>query len=139
MEISLFYLNAVILEGAVREATRMIRTGQAQSGGSAETVFRTALCDAVFQLLNCQSFSINVQSAGSFAQLNLAPVFDPGGAVTNQNFSAGSAKDAIVASVGYRWKFITPIVGSVLGDAETNSISMVSTAVFRNEPFPTDN
>lgn len=57
------------LESATADSTRLIMTGQAQLAGYDETQFKTAVCDRVAGMFDCQSkLYINVKEYNSFGR-----------------------------------------------------------------------
>jgi len=134
VEVSFFYFKAIVLEGAVREATRVVRTGQAQASGDALAMFKDTLCDNLAGVLTCGELSFYVRSGTKFADAVFDPVFNADGQPINQEFTPGAGSAVVTVRVGYQWTFLTPMLGEVLG-GDSAKVTMSSTAVFRNEPF----
>ena len=44
-------------------------------------------------------------------------------------------EDIVIVSVYYEWQLITPMMGSSMANAPDNTRILVSSQVFRNEPF----
>ena len=55
IEISLSFFSNQILETAVSEASRLIMTGQAQNSGMTALQFRTAVCDHLPAMFDCEN------------------------------------------------------------------------------------
>jgi Flp pilus assembly protein TadG len=127
-----------VLDSSARSAARTIRTGQAQSGGNAQSNFQTALCDGVSSIVGCGNI---VYQARQFANwgtaqtaLNTPPQRDKTGKIISVGFTAGNCGDIVAVQVMYDHTFFTPWIGSILGGA-SNSAFLMSTVVFQNEPF----
>ncbi|HEY8190246.1 MAG TPA: TadE/TadG family type IV pilus assembly protein, partial [Micavibrio sp.] len=84
VELSLFFAAANMLEGGINESARMIRTGQlqAQAQEDQETIFRQAVCDKLFVLINCENVQIEVVAIGDGTFIgveDLEPIYDDDG------------------------------------------------------------
>jgi len=132
----MLFLQSAI-DGATRSAARQVRTGQVQSSGSPLATFQTALCSALDGALDCASLSIDVESFGSFSSLRTGVQtlnFDQNGKMTNSAFAAGGPSQYVAVRVGYTYQFMTPWVAQILHPS--GGIFLLSTVVFKNEPFP---
>jgi Flp pilus assembly protein TadG len=129
-----------VLDSSARSAARLIRTGQAQASGNAQTDFQTALCNAVSSLIGCGNLVYQVQEFASWSAtqtaLNTAPKRDKNGNLISAGFNAGNCGDIVAVQVSYNYQFFTLWIGSQLGGS-TNSAFLMSTVVFQNEPFCT--
>lgn len=69
LEMVLVFFAGQTLESATADSTRLIMTGQAQLAGYDETQFKTAVCDRVAGMFDCQSkLYINVKEYNSFGR-----------------------------------------------------------------------
>ncbi len=141
IEVSLMFFTTTVVDGAVQDSSRKIRTGQAQLSGDALDVFQEELCDSLFTY-DCDDVILDVNTFDSFSDVALAPIeLNADGVVVDEdddpfdaNFSAGGSGEITVVRVIYTWDFITPLIGELIGDVGTTKL-LTSTAVFRNEPF----
>jgi hypothetical protein len=78
-------------------------------------------------VVDCADLRISVRNFARFREANA--VAEAGNNVGNA-FAPGNAGDIIVATVTYKYDFITPALSNVL---ENQVIS--SSSAFRNEPF----
>jgi Flp pilus assembly protein TadG len=128
-----------LLDVAVTQAGRQILTGSAQTSNMTASSFATAFCQNVYALFNCNNFMINVQSSASFATANVSVptlTFDSHGAVTNPwQFSPGNANDIVVVQVMYQWPVFLGPLGLNLSNLSNGNRLLVSTNVFKNEPY----
>jgi len=134
IELSLLFLSASIVEGATDSAARLIRTGQIQkSTGDHETMFRDALCSFTAALVKCEDMVVEVVPIESYADYT-DPVYDSDGAMISQGFDAGGSNDKVIIRVAYRYKMITPIVGTMLNGPD-GATQFISTIVLQSEPY----
>lgn len=146
IELGLILVTQSLLDGATRDAARSIRTGQVYSANNSFAVFQNVICNDMSMILtaiDCQSnVIVNVVKSGdgtfgslSFGLCNTNP---------QCNFVPGVGGDAIGVQTTYARSFIIPWVGSFLSVADKNghstqSVTLQSTVVFRNEPFTINN
>jgi Flp pilus assembly protein TadG len=124
-----------MLDNATRDASRLMQTGQAQSGG---TSFATQLCNDVSGLMKCSALQYRIQTGSTFAGMSSTIATGSGGTLTGFStyptaVSNSSAGQDTMVQVVYTRTFIVPWVGRVM----TNGTSqrLVSTAVFQTEPY----
>ncbi len=55
LEVCMLFIMSTVLEHSVTEASRAIRTGQAQQSSMTDSDFRQIICDKVFGLLDCNT------------------------------------------------------------------------------------
>tara|TARA_X000000950_G_scaffold140658_1_gene174554 strand:- start:4452 stop:4988 length:537 start_codon:yes stop_codon:yes gene_type:complete len=136
LEISIMFASASLLDGAVTNASRMIRTGQLQNSvGDPETNFRNALCDYATVLVDCNSVQLEVVPIDSFANYNnYDPTYDADGDLVSQGFDAGGSEDEVLVRVVYYHSLVTPLVAQLLGGPDQRQL-FVTTMVFQSEPY----
>jgi Flp pilus assembly protein TadG len=138
LEVSVRFIMSTVLEHAVSEASRQIRTGQLQQGGFGQVAFKTMICDELFDLLDCDSkLRLDVKTFDDFTSTNTPDVIDGGGDLDDSafEFSPGDPNEIIVVRVFYEWNLITPVMSAPLANMSGSRRLLQSTAVFRNEPF----
>jgi len=133
------FLAGRILDQTVAQASRYIMTGQAQTSGMTQAGFKNWVCSNTLALFNCSNFMINVQNSASFATANTTTptlTFDANGNVTNTwTYSPGNPGDIVVVQVMYQWPVVLGPLSFNLSNLSNGNRLMVSTAVFRNEPY----
>lgn len=136
IEVSLVFFANFSLDNAVDEASRLVRTGQAQTQGFSETEFKQNICDNATGLKNCMSgLKLDVQRFNNFAGVTMPDPLDAGGALRNDfTFDLGTGGDVIVVRAFYVWDLIASFPGS-LGNMPGGGRLIIATAAFRNEPF----
>jgi len=136
IEIGLLLLKISILEGATRDAARAVRTGAVQTSANPMGLFTQTLCAGLFNLYDCSTFYVDVRTFSDFTTITLpVPVFDANGNPTNLAFQPGGAGTVETARVVHNHQFITPLIGSLMGVSGGNAITIMSTAVFKTEPY----
>jgi Flp pilus assembly protein TadG len=134
-----------VLDEVTEEASRYIMTGQAQTGGVTQSGFSTYLCTSantsalVSALFTCNNIMVNVQNYAAFASANTSTptlTYNPNGTVSNTwNYSAGNAGDIVVVQVMYQWPVVLGPLNFNLGNLSNGNRLLISTAVFKNEPY----
>ena len=138
MEICLIFIMSTVLEHAVSDAAREIRTGQAQEAGFSQIDFRKSVCDKMFDLMGCDSnLHIDVKELSSFSTADLSSPIDSNGNFDDSDFDfePGGANEIVAVRVFYEWGLVTPILSAPLANLANGKHLIQATAVFRNEPF----
>jgi len=136
IEVSLVFFANFTLENAVDQASRMIRTGQAQEQGFSEAQFKQAVCDNVSGVYDCMAgLKLDVRKFDDFGGINLPDPLDGDGELLNNfGFDIGGGGNVVVVRAFYEWDLIANFPGG-LGNMPNGSRLLVATAAFRNEPF----
>ncbi len=154
LETSLVFLSGQVLESAVQDASRLIRTGQAQSAGMNAAAFKDLVCDGTFGLIrDCNGLHVEVRVVNTFNDVNVsAPVnwtcAAPGPGQTQaqadaacatwtrpEGYSPGVGSSIVTVQVYYKWPVIVPFGGLGLSNLPDGRRVLGAAAVFRNEPF----
>lgn len=138
MEVCLIFIMSTVLEHAVSESAREIRTGQAQEAGFSEVDFRNSVCAEMFDLMGCDSnLHIDVKRLTSFSSADLTTPVDSDGNFDDSGFGfqPGGANEIVAVRVYYEWSLVTPIMSAPLANLANGKHLIQASAVFRNEPF----
>ncbi len=138
LEFSVMLFTSSVMEGAALDAGRQVRTGLAQKSADPLTAFKNQLCASLYFGVDCDELVFDVRTYADFTSTSVAVTVDEDGKMVDPIFSPGNAGDIVVVRATYRWNFLTPLVGHLVSDVGTNSTLLISTAVFRNEPFGDD-
>lgn len=139
IEVSLVFFANQILDNAVSDAARMIRTGQAQKAGFSETDFKNQVCSGLAGLFDCTggNLYVDVKTYTKFADVGVtSPIDDKGEIVNNFGYDDGGPETIVVASVYYEWPLISGYIQTGFGNLASKNRLLASVATFRNEPFP---
>lgn len=139
LQTALVFFAGRVLDATTEEASRYILTGQAQSANMTQSDFATWVCGKTFALFTCGNFMINVQNYASFAAASTGTptlTFDSNGNVTNTwTYAPGNPGDIVVVQVMYQWPVYLGPLGFNLANMSNGNRLLVSTAVFKNEPY----
>jgi Flp pilus assembly protein TadG len=146
LETSMVFFANMILDNAVMDSGRLIRTGQAQNGNMTQADFRSAVCDQVKIMLSCDpdKLLVDVRSFANFSASAFPPALDAAGNL-NPNLNAyqpGGSSDVagssiVLVRVFYKWQLYTPLFAQYfenMGKGSGMRLIAFSTA-FKNEPF----
>lgn len=150
MTIGMQFLGMYFLENGVAEASRKLRTGEAQKAGITLNDFRKLFCDAAGSYIDCdQHLVIHINNNKTFAGLGeLTPCVTNGqltpsaGAATDGiGTRAGDASDAVVVLACYEWpsgggfwRMVSNLVAPVPA-TEEGKVILSAVSAFRSEPF----
>jgi Flp pilus assembly protein TadG len=154
LETSVVFLSSQVLESAVQDTSRLIRTGQAQGAAMTLANFKSSICDRVFGLFrDCDGLHVEVKVVSAFSNVDVtAPVNwtcavpAPGQTEAQasaacaqwtrpETYTPGSGSNIVVVQVYYKWPVIVPFGGLGLSNLPDGRRVMGAATVFRNEPF----
>jgi Flp pilus assembly protein TadG len=156
LDLGVMLTTQSLLDGAARDAARLIRTGQVQSQSNPKTTFQNLLCSDMSPMMSvatCQSQVVfDVQVFSDFGSVSFTPCTQDTDSTQAGycSFSAGIADQIVGVQVTYNRSFMVPWVGACLSGGScwfglgttdgsnpgTDSVPLVSTVIFQNEPFP---
>ena len=136
IEVGAVFFAGSVLENAVLETAREIRTGQVQSRGGNAAAFRSELCDRIEVIGDCDRLSFDVRVFDGFGGVDQSSplrdgMLDPG----NFEFDPGDAGDIVLVRIFYEWPLFTPNLGTQFANMRDNKRLITAATVFRNEPF----
>ena len=131
------------IQAGVQEASRQIKTGQAQNANMSAANFKTKICEITGIVLDCEGdLTVYVIAADDFSQLKSAmPSYlnvgaQPDGSPNPTSFNCGDPEQPAVVVATYDWKFTMPFM-KFLGNFDGNKKRRLhGLAIFQNEPFP---
>ena len=141
LETAMMFFASQVLDSAVEDASRMIRTGQAQSSGYGMSNFRTLMCGYTFNLFgDCSAIKIKVTVISNFSSATTNPTVQTCTATTctwtlTEAYAAGLGRDVVQVSAFYRWPLLVVLPYFNLKNQPDNYRLISATRVFRNEPF----
>lgn len=138
LEICLIFIMSSILDHAVTEASRPLRTGEIQNAAMDAAGFRATVCEELMGLLDCnERLHIDVRTIEGFGGA-------PGGLpldgennldASGFGFVPGGPSEIVAVRVFYEWDLLAPIMSIPLQNMSGNRHLLQASAVFRNEPF----
>lgn len=138
-ETALVFIAEQVLDNAVFETARLIRTGQVQDAAMTKEDFTDEVCSRVSVFINCDSanFFLDVESFATFGDMEMDNPVDPD---TNEfddagTFAFGDANDIVVVRAYYQWPTNTIFGGLSLKNLSNGRRLIGSFSAFRNEPF----
>lgn len=140
-EVSMIGFAQTSLDFAVSETARQIRTGQAQSGGVTEAQIRTELCSELnnFIVMGCDgNLYLDVRRFNSFVDASnnaQTPIQNNQFSTAGMGYQPGQPSDIVVVRAYYRWRVMTPLFEPIFQNISGGERILVSTMMFRNEPF----
>jgi Flp pilus assembly protein TadG len=137
LETALVFFAGQTLETAVADSARLIMTGQAQTAGWTKDDFKTAVCNHIYGLFDCANgIYVDVKSYTSFSAITSDPPITDGNLDPSKvNYSPGDVGNIEVVTLYYQWPIYVSLLGNNLANVNANTRLLVSTAVFRNEPY----
>jgi Flp pilus assembly protein TadG len=138
--VGLYFFTSFTLENGLEQASRLIRTGQAQKSGMTDVQFKNTVCSYIPGFVDCQNkLLVNVRS---FAEADMSRVVARAeclnnGSLTNlTTYSPGAANQVVLVTLCFEWEFANKIPFIRLGDMNGGSRLIQAAAVFRTEPYP---
>lgn len=140
LEIALIFFASAIIENAVAEAARDIRTGELQNAGEGEEEFRAAVCAQIQTVADCGRLRIDVRTFENFASTQFNPPVTDDGDLDDSGFAfdPGIAQDIVVVRVFYDWPLLGPGMINGLANMPGNRRLISAATAFRNEPYNED-
>ena len=138
LEVCAIFIMTTVLEHGLNEASRGIRTGQAQQAGFGPVAFKNAVCAELFDLLDCEgNLTLDVQTFSDFGSTSYSNPIDEDGNFTPAGFgfNPGGQNEIVVVRAFYEWKLFTPVMSAPLSNLNDGKRLLQSTIAFRNEPF----
>jgi Flp pilus assembly protein TadG len=140
IETAMMFFAQQVLDSAVEDASRIVRTGQAQTEGFDITAFRNYLCGYTFDLFNCSNIIIKVETIASFSAVSTSAPVETCNLTTctwsvSSSFDGGVGRNIIQVSAYYRWPLTIVLPYFNLKNQPDNYRLMSAIRVFRNEPF----
>lgn len=141
-ETALVFIAEQVMDNAVFETARLIRTGQVQEANMTKAQFTSQVCSRVSIFVNCSgsNFYLDVKSYSTFGDVDASAPLQANESFKNSGtFAFGGANDIVVVRAYYQWP-TNQIFGSLSLRNLANGKRLIgSFAAFRNEPFTASN
>lgn len=141
LQTSVVFLASQVLESAVHDASRAIRTGQAQGSGMTLQQFRDDVCSRLYGLFpDCAGLHVRVNVVTNFQSATVAPpmpqpCFAPCDWTASESWSTGAGKSVVLVQVYYRYPVVVQLGPLGMSNMADGRRLIGSATVFQNEPF----
>lgn len=140
IETAMVFLAGQVLDSAVEDASRMVKTGRAQSANYTIDNFRNLMCGYTFNLFDCTKIVIKVAKISNFTSTTTFNAVQTCDASTCKftvidSFTPGIGRDVIQVLAYYRWPLLVNLPYFNFKNQPDNYRLLGATRVFRNEPF----
>ena len=133
LEVGLIFWAAYELDNATLTASRLIKTGQAQTNNYTQADMITQICNQVAILSDCNSkLQLTVQSFSSF---NCVANSTQAGCTPANNYNLGRGSQIELVTSSYEWPLFNFATVALLSNLPDGNRLIQSAAVFQNEPF----
>jgi Flp pilus assembly protein TadG len=142
-EVSMIGFAQTSLDFAVAEVARKIKTGENQLSGRSYSDIQAELCSEfrIFLVLDCNgNLYLDVTSYPSFeaaAEGQASPIQNGQFQADGFGYSPGAPADIVVVRAYYRWQVMTPLFQPFFQNVGDGQRILVSTMMFRDEPYET--
>jgi Flp pilus assembly protein TadG len=148
-EAAIMFFSQAVLQNAMTDMGRYVRTGQAAchtknaagacTAAMTQAQFRTEVCAKVAPLIPCNgNLQIDVKkSTTGFGGATHSSPLTAGGALNTamNGYDTGAACDVVLARAFYTWPVATPVLSWFLVNMAGNKHLVTAATAFRNEPF----
>lgn len=141
-EVSLMAFAQTNLDLAISDLGRIVRTGQASQGDMDAEDVESVVCARLNRIMRmdcADNLYVDVDRYDTFNDVN-NPVPLANGALDESDigYEQTHPGDIVLVRGYYRWEVITPFFQSIFGNVNGTDRLMVSSMLFRNEPWPED-
>lgn len=145
LETALVFLGSQVIDSAVSDASRLVRTGQVQNAtGYGPTNFRDAICAGLYGMFDCTKVRISVTVVGTnFDAVSIGYPLKTGNDCTSascdwtltENYAPGTGCEVILVQAYYKWPTVLNLPGFNFQSLPDGSRLLGASRVFMNEPF----
>lgn len=139
VQTSLVFFTQQSLETVAEASVRQLLTGAAQNSNLSQAQFKSLVCSKLPAFMTCANVMIDIRVASDFSTANTsAPTltYDKNGNPTNSwTYSPGAPGEITVARIMYIWNVQKTPLGFDLSTMSNNRRLLVSTSVFKTEPY----
>ena len=139
-ETAMVFIAEQVMDNAVYDTARRIRTGQVQLENLSQEDFKDEVCARMSVFVDCSGgdFYLDVKTYCTFAEMDFAPpVGDEDAFQEESAYEFGGPGDIVVVRAYYQWPTSKVMGGLSLQNMDNGKRLIGSFAAFQNEPFPT--
>lgn len=137
-EIGMVFVTSSLVENAMIETGRLVRTGQASTRGFDAAAFKREMCSrmSIFSG-DCESRAqIDVREVPRFGNPTLPDPMSGGTFDTGQlTYANGQPGSLMVVRAWYQQPLVTPFLSQGLSRLNNGKAMLTATTAFRNEPW----
>ncbi|MDP1729957.1 MAG: pilus assembly protein [Devosia sp.] len=143
LETAMVFFAGQVLDSAVNDSSRLIRTGQAQAGGYDANAYRAAICTRLYGMFDCNDHNklrIKVSVVSSFSTANPAPPItcNPSNTACSwtvvQSYTPGTNSSVVMVEAYYKWPTMISLPGFDLATMPDGTRLLAAVRLFQNEP-----
>jgi Flp pilus assembly protein TadG len=139
MGVGLHFFAVFSLENAVEQASRPIRTGQAQQAGMTKQQFKDRVCSFAPAFMDCTtSMRVNVVETSLNATPTIPSCVDAGGSLlppAATSYSQAPASVNVVVTVCFEWDLPSKLPFFKLGNMPNGKSLLQAATSFKTEPY----
>lgn len=149
LETALVFLAGQILDSAVNDSSRLIRTGQAQTGSPAygPADYRAAICAGLYNMFDCDAdddrLRVSVTVVNDFGDVTIGYPVKTGEDCDEEacdwtladDYEPGKGGDVVLVQAYYKWPIVVNLPGFNFQTLPDGTRLLGASRVFRNEPF----
>ncbi|WP_298159376.1 TadE/TadG family type IV pilus assembly protein [Brevundimonas sp.] len=138
LELGLVFLIDSTLENAVLSASRLVRTGQADTGNISAAQFKTALCAemSAFQGDCASRAQVDVRVMPQFTDgIPDSPISNGVFNTGDLDYDRGQPGDLMLVRVWYTQPLVTPFMQQAMSRLNSGDAVISVATAFRNEPY----
>lgn len=142
LETSLVFFAGQILDSAVQDSARLVRTGQAQTAEYEPSDFRSAICDGLMEIFDCALLRVSVTVVTDFTSATVEDPVETGEDcdpdcewTLAETYTPGTGGDVVMVQAFYKWPTIVNLPGFNLQNQPDGTRLLGAVRVFKNEPF----
>jgi Flp pilus assembly protein TadG len=139
VEVGLISFAQTNLDYALSETARRIRTGEVQSEGLSAGDVHEEVCTNLHRIMgmDCDRLYVDVDRFVNFtAAGNPVPIADGQVDQAQIGYAQTQPGDVVLVRGYFEWRIITPFFQPIFSNIGGDSRLLVSSVLFRNEPFP---
>lgn len=149
VETALIFLAGQILDSAVNDSSRLIRTGRAQMSTPAYTAetYRAAICAGLYSMFDCDladdKLRVNVTVISDFGAAAFGYPLKTGDDCKKDkcdwtladDYKPGKGSEVVLVQAYYKWPTVVNLPGFNFQTLPDGTRLLGASRVFRNEPF----
>lgn len=139
MELGIVFTVDSVLQNAMMESGRLVRTGRADNEGIDETEFKQELCSrmSIFENECTERAHIDIRTIAQFIGPTLPDPLENGKSFDEDQigYDIGGPGSLMLVRVWYEKPLITPFLTQALSKLGDGTMLMTATTTFRNEPY----